>query len=113
MRAVTLFACVALIAAASTVHATTEEDPCVGEVLRCRDEICAGRQVLQNKCESGEGNFMKSCSCGGPLVEQQSGGSSLLGQAVEALEARLDGQEEAAQAAQDTTTQVLSRDYGE
>ena len=65
MRAA-LFVCLVLVATNAVLAA--EENPCTGEVLRCRDEICAGREVLENVCEFGDGIFTKSCSCGG-LVE--------------------------------------------
>ena len=81
MRAVTVLCLLALAASAS---AFAQEDPCVAEVLKCRNEICKNREVLENSCESGEGSFMKACSCGGLLEQQQPEGKNSLERAIEA-----------------------------
>jgi hypothetical protein len=69
MRAVTLFAA---LAAALFLAVAAQEDACVAELAACREDLCAGLEVLSNTCTSTSNGFSKSCACGGPLaaVEQ-------------------------------------------
>jgi len=75
-----VFAFAVVVCLALAAGTSAETDPCVDEMKLCRDVMCHGREVIQNKCEHTQGGFMKSCGCGGDLIEDE---AAQLGQAEE------------------------------